>query len=125
MHAGPATLSVTVSRVIDPLRGSGASVPPRTRPVGVLVRILNHGPAAYDSSATGDISITTSSGGASPAYVPQGICQTPLRDFDNEISVGEARAGCVAFAVPSGAKVLTVRFSPHGQSSGRAVWNVR
>lgn len=121
VHAGAATLSVTVSKVIDPLRGSGASLPAGRRLVGVFVRILNHGPAVYDSSATGDVSLR-SRGGAQPTFVPRGACQTPLRDFDNEISPGEARAGCVAFSVSSGAKVIAVRFSPHGAAAGRASW---
>jgi len=115
-------LSVTVSRIIDPLRGSGAAVPPGAHTVGALVRILNRGPAVYDSSATGDFSLETSKGEASPTFVPRGVCQTPLRDFDNEISAGEARSGCVAFAVRPGAKVRAVRFSPHGQSSGTVTW---
>jgi hypothetical protein len=91
----------------------------------VLVRIINRGPAVYDSSATGDLSLETSKGEASPVFVPQGICQTPLRDFDNEISVDEARSGCVAFAVAAGAKLMAVRFSPHGAAAGRVSWLVR
>jgi hypothetical protein len=125
VHAGTGTLSVTVTKVIDPLLGSGAAIPAGSRAVGVLVRIVNHGPAVYDSSATGDISLATSSGGAAPAFVPQGVCQTPLRDFDNEISAGEARAGCVAFALASQARVVAVRFSPHGNAAGRVVWMVQ
>ncbi len=124
VHAGTGTLSVTVTHVIDPLEGSGATVPPGTHPVGVLVRIVNHGPGVYDSSATGDISLRTSSGEASPTFVPQGVCQTPLRDFDNYIGAGAERAGCVTFAVRSGARLVAVRFSPHGQAAGRVAWAV-
>ena len=124
VHAGTSTLSVTVTHVIDPLKGSGATVPPGTHPVGVLVRILNHGPGVYDSSATGDISLRTSRGDASPTFVPQGVCQTPLRDFDNYIGAGSERSGCVTFAARSGARLVAVRFSPHGRSSGRAAWAV-
>ncbi len=125
MHARGETLAVTVTRMIDPLRGSGAAAPPGARVVGVLVRILNHGPGVYDSSATGDFSLRSSAGDASPTFVPQGICQTPLRDFDNEISPGEERSGCVAFALPAGARGLTVRFSPHGSPNGSVAWVVR
>jgi hypothetical protein len=124
VHAGAATLEVTVARVIDPLRGSGAAVPPGEHVVGVLVRILNRGPGVYDSSATGDFSLHSSAGDASPTFVPRGICQTPLRDFDNEISPGEERSGCVAFGLPAGARALTVRFSPHGSPTGRVAWKV-
>jgi hypothetical protein len=113
---------VTVSRVIDPLLGSGAALLSGTRAVGVLVRVENHGPDIYDSSATGDVSIVPSAGAASPLFVPNGVCQTPLRDFDNQISAGEVRDGCVAFALDSAAKVLTVRFRPHGQATGAASW---
>jgi hypothetical protein len=113
---------VTVTRVIDPLSRSGAALQPGTRAVGVLVQIENHGPGIYDSSATGDVSVVPSSGTATPVFAAHGICQTPLRDFDNYISAGERRHGCVAFAVGSGAKVLTVRFSPRGQPVGRVAW---
>ena len=85
------TLSVTVSRVIDPLLGSRAALLAGDRAVGVLVRIDNDGPGIYDSSATGDISILPSSGTATPVYALRGICQTPLRDFDNYITEGEVR----------------------------------
>jgi hypothetical protein len=111
--------------VIDPLQNTGASIPPGRRLVGVLVRVLNHGPAIYDSSATGDVSLATSSGGADASFVPHGVCQTPLRDFDNEISPGVARSGCVAFSVAAHAKVLAVRFSPHGGAAGRVSWLAR
>ncbi len=124
VQAGAETLAVKVSRVVDPLQGSGASIPPGDRAVGVFVQILNHGPAVYDSSATGDISIKTSTGRADPTFVPQGECQTPLRDWDNEISAGVARSGCVAFAISAKAKVRAVRFSPHGGAAGRVSWTV-
>lgn len=122
VHASDTTLVVTLSRVIDPLSGSGAALLAGTRAVGVSVRIQNRGPGIYDSSATGDISLAPSAGTAMPVFAPHGVCQTPLRDFDNYISPGEVREGCVVFAVPSAAKVLAVRFSPHGQTAGRASW---
>jgi len=122
VKASGATLSVTVLRVLDPLVGSGAALASGTRAVGVVVRIANHGPGVYDSSATGDISVVPSTGTATPAFASQGICQTPLRDFDNYITAGEIRRGCVAFAVSGGAKLIAVRFSPHGQTAGRATW---
>jgi hypothetical protein len=113
---------VTVTRLIDPLSRSGAALQPGTRAVGVLVQIVNQGPGIYDSSATGDVSVAPSSGTATPVFAARGICQTPLRDFDNYITPGESRHGCVAFAVGGDAKVLAVRFSPHGQPPGRAAW---
>lgn len=125
VNAGGETLSVTIARVIDPLRGSGAAVTPGEHVVAVLVRILDHGPGVYDSSATGDFSLHSSVGDASPTFVPAGVCQTPLRDFDNEISPGEERSGCVAFALAAGAKALMVRFSPHGSPADRVAWKVR
>jgi hypothetical protein len=108
--------------VISPLADSGAALQPGTRAVGVVVRIQNRGPGVYDSSATGDVSIAASSGSATPVFAPHGICQTPLRDFDNYITAGEVRQGCVTFAVQAGAKVVAVRFSPHGRAAGRATW---
>jgi hypothetical protein len=122
--AGTTTLSVTVTEVIDPLRDSGAALAPGTRAVGVAVRILNDGPGDYDSSSTGDLSIRPSAGVASPAYAPQGVCQTGLRDFDNEIGPGESRSGCVTFELDSQAHVVTVGFLPHAQAEGRAMWRV-
>jgi hypothetical protein len=122
VRAAGSTLSVTVSRLINPLVGSGATPEPGTRVVGVVVRIENHGPGVYDSSATGDFSIVSASGSTMPVFARRGVCQTPLRDFDNYITAGEVRRGCVAFSVASGARVLAVRFSPHGQAAGRATW---
>jgi hypothetical protein len=124
VHAPGTTLSVTVTQVIDPLRDSGVALLPGTRAVGVVVRILNDGPGDYDSSSTGDVSIKPSSGVASPAYAPQGVCETGLRDFDNELSPGDLRGGCVTFELNSHARVLAVRFSPHAQVEGRALWRV-
>lgn len=124
IRAAGATLSVTVSRLIEPLRDSGAALQPGFRGVGVVVRIRNHGPGVYDSSATGDVSIVPSEGSAMPVFAPRGVCQTPLRDFDNYITAGEVRQGCVAFSIGAGARVLAVRFSPHGRAAGRATWAV-
>jgi hypothetical protein len=119
------TLAVTVTKVIDPLLDSGAALLEGTRAVGVELKILNHGPATYDSSATGDVSLVVSSGSARPTFAPSGACQTPQRDFDNEISPGETRDGCVAFSVPQGARVLAVRFAPHGNRTiTRYTWSV-
>jgi len=119
------TLVVKVALVIDPLRDSGASVPQGTKPVGVVVSVRNAGPGSYDSSATGDFSLVSSTGRASPVYVPSGQCKTPLQDFMNELSAGVLRTGCVAFAIPTGQAPTAVRFSPGGGSSGHtASWKV-
>jgi hypothetical protein len=123
VRAAGTTLSVTVSRVINPLADSGAALQPGTRAVGVVVRIQNHGPGVYDSSATGDVSVVPASGSAMPVFARRGVCLTPLRDFDNYITAGEVRHGCVAFSVEAGARVLAVRFSPHGHAAGRATWS--
>jgi hypothetical protein len=125
VDAGDAQLAVTVRRLIDPLRDSGASLLPKTHAVGVLVQIRNVGSTVYDSSATGDFSIVTSAGAAPPVFLPHGTCQTQLRDFDNYIASGEVRDGCVAFDISNGASVRAVRFSPHAHAAGRATWTVR
>jgi hypothetical protein len=109
-------------RVIDPLSDSGATLQPGTRAVGVVVQIENRGPGIYDSSATGDVSVVPSSGTATPVFAGHGVCQTQLRDFDNYITAGEIRHGCVAFAIDATAKVSAVHFASHGQASGRATW---
>lgn len=123
---GGASLAVTVTKVIDPLTDSGAALLPGTRAVGVKLNILNHGPDTYDSSATGDVSLVLSSGTALPTFAPSGACQTPLRDFDNEISPGETRDGCVVFSAPTSASVLEVRFAPHADkaAAARYSWSV-
>lgn len=120
------TLVVTVTSVLDPLRGSGAKVAPGMKPVGVLVSVRNAGSGSYDSSATGDFSLLSGAGLASPVEVPAGPCQTPLQDFMNAISAGELRTGCVAFTIPSGQAPLTVRFSPDGGSTRHSrSWDAR
>jgi len=117
-----AKLAVTITQVIDPLRSSGASLQPGTRAIGVLVRIANFGPATYDSSATGDFSLVPSSGDVTPVFVPSGVCQTPVNDFDSDIGGGGVRIGCVAFAIAAPARLLAVRFSPHAAAPGRLTW---
>jgi hypothetical protein len=87
--------------------------------------VADDGPSGYDSSSTGDFSVLTSRGLAPPVYASSGVCQTPLRDWDNEISPGETRNGCIAYSVPAHARVLEVRFSPHALAHGRVIWSVR
>ena len=122
IRARGATVAVTVAGVIDPLRGSGAALLPRTRAVGIRVRIRNLGPGVYDSSSTGDVAVAASPGTASVAYASRGPCMTMDRDFDNQISPGETRSGCVTFAVAAGAKVASVRFSADGGGAGVGRW---
>jgi len=122
VHAPGTVLSVTIRQLVDPLRDSGAALLPGTRAVGVIAQILNDGPGVYDSSATGDFSVVTAAGAARPVFAPGGACQTPLRDWDNEISPSELRSGCVVFSVPARARILAVRFSPHAVAQGRATW---
>ncbi|MGA2013718.1 MAG: hypothetical protein ABSH51_24735 [Solirubrobacteraceae bacterium] len=122
VNTGDGTLSVTVSGVLDPLVDSGAAPAPGTRAVGVQVTIANDAGATYDSSASGDLSVVTSSGDAAPLFIPRGACQTPLVDFESLIGVGEARSGCVGFAVPDGSRILAVRFSPHSRPPGSVAW---
>jgi hypothetical protein len=123
VHAPGTVLSVTIRQLIDPLSGSGAALPPGTRALGLVAEIVDDGPGVYDSSSTGDFSVVPSSGTATPVFAPQGDCQTPLRDWDNEISVGESRGGCVAFAVPARARIIAARFSPHALAQGRVTWS--
>jgi hypothetical protein len=125
VHAGSSTVAVTVSHVIDPVTGGGGAELPGTRPVGVAVTIRNLGGATYDSTASGDWSLVTSAGKASPLFIRHGVCQTPLVDFESLIGAGETRSGCVAFSVARGARVTTVRFSPHSRAAGAVAWRVR
>jgi hypothetical protein len=122
VDAAGAELAVTLRRVIDPLRGSGAELPAHARAVGVIVQIRSSGPKVYDSSATGDISVLTSGGVVTPVLAIRGICRTPLDDFDRYITPGEDRIGCVVFAVADGATLDAVRFSPHAHRRGRLTW---
>ena len=122
IDSGGARLAVTLRRVIDPLRGSGAELPPGSRAVGVILQIRSAGPGVYDSSATGDIRLIASSGVVTPVLATHGICKTPLDDFDRFITAGEDRIGCVVFAVADGATLDAVRFSPHARQLGRLSW---
>jgi hypothetical protein len=122
VHAGTSTLLVTVAKVLDPLTGSGSALLPGHRATGVQVSIRGVAGATYDSTASGDWSILTTAGLASPLFVKQGICETPLADFESLIGVGQSRAGCVAFSVPRHARILSVRFSPHSRARGAVAW---
>jgi hypothetical protein len=122
VHAGSSTLLVTVSRVLDPLTGIGSPLLPGHRATGVEVAIRAVAGATYDSTASGDWSIMTTAGRASPLFVKQGLCETPLTDFESLIGVGESREGCVAFSVPRHARILSVRFSPHSRAPGTVAW---
>ena len=117
-----AALSVRVRAVLDPLTGSGARLQPGTRAVGVVIQIANAGPAIYDSSATGDVRVVTSSGAVTPVLARRGVCRTPLEDFDRYITAGEDRVGCVVEAIATAAAVTEVEFSPHAEAVGRLVW---
>jgi hypothetical protein len=125
----PATgtsLVVEVTKVIFPLRGSGAKAPAGMVPVGVLVTARDAGPGAYDSSATSDFSLLSAAGHATPVFAPAGVCQTTVQDFLNELGAGQARTGCIAYAIPSGKVPTSVRFSPDGGTAGHTVsWAVR
>lgn len=122
VDARGASLAVTLRRVIDPLGGSGAELPARTRAVGVVVQIRSTGPRLYDSSATGDITLVASNGAVTPVDATRGPCRTPRDDFDRYITAGEDRIGCVVFAVADGATLDAVRFSPHAQRHGGLSW---
>jgi hypothetical protein len=120
------TLVVTVSKVIDPLRGSGAKVPAGMTPVGVLITARNAGPGGYDSSYTSDFSLLSAAGHAMPVFVPAGVCKTLVQDFMNELGRGETRTGCIAYLVPHGKAPTSVRLAPDGGTAGHsASWVLR
>jgi hypothetical protein len=122
VHASGSTLDVTVSKLLDPLAQTGAALLAGTRATGVQVAIRNVAGATYDSTASGDWSVLTTAGLASPLFARHGACQTPLADFESLISAGETRTGCVAFSVPRRARILSVRFSPHSRAPGTVAW---
>ena len=78
--------------------------------------------ATYDSTASGDFALTTTAGMAAPLFVKQGVCETPLTDFESLIGVGVTHSGCVGFSVARGARVVTIRFSPHSRAPGSVIW---
>jgi hypothetical protein len=122
VDAGTSTLLVTVDKVLDPLTGTGSSLLPGHRAAGVQVAIRVLSGATYDSTASGDWAVVTTAGPAAPLFVKQGVCETPLADFESLIGVGESRDGCVAFSVPRRARILSVRFSPHSRARGSVAW---
>jgi hypothetical protein len=117
VRTGGTVLVVKIARVLDPLHGGDATVPPGMNAVGILATVRDAGPAGYDGSATSNFSLHSAAGPASPVFVKSGPCQTDVQDFMNAISAGELRTGCVAYAVPVAQKTLTVRFS---SNQGRA-----
>jgi hypothetical protein len=122
VHTGSSTLSVTVTKVYGSLAGTGASLLPSTRAAGVQLTIHDDRGATYDSTASGDVSVITSSAAAAPLFIKQGVCQTQLTDFESLIGVGETHSGCVGFAIPRRARVVGVRFSPHSRGPGSVTW---
>jgi hypothetical protein len=123
VHAEGSTLSVTVTQVYGSLSDTGAALLPGTHAAGVALTIHNDAGATYDSTASGDVSVITSSGMAAPLFIKQGVCQTQLTDFESLIGVGETRSGCVGFTIPHGARVVGVRFSPHSRAPGSVTWH--
>jgi hypothetical protein len=115
------TLVVKVSKVIDPLRGSGAKVLARMVPVGVVIDVHNAGPAGYDSSATSDFALRTAAGRAMPVYAPAGVCQTYVQDFMNALGAGESRTGCITYQIPRGKPPTTVTLAPDGGTAHDSV----
>lgn len=122
VHAVGSTLTVTVAKVYGSLSDTGAALLPGTHAAGVALTIHNDAGATYDSTASGDVSVITSSGAAAPLFIKQGVCQTQLTDFESLIGVGETRTGCVGFTIPHGARVVGVRFSPHSRAPGSVTW---
>jgi hypothetical protein len=123
--AGATTLVVDVTKVIDPLRGSGARVPAGMNPIGVLVSVRNAGPSPYDSSYTSDFSLLYPGGHALPVFAPAGVCKTLVQDFMNELAASVTRTGCIAYLIPAGNTPSTVRLAPDGGTAGDHVsWTV-
>jgi hypothetical protein len=117
-------LHVTVTNVIDPLPYHGANVLSGTRPVGVEVRIAVVGGATYDSTASGDwsLSLQPASADAAPLDIKSGVCETPLQDFESAIYGGDVRVGCVAFSLPEHAKIAAIIFSAHSNPAKSVRW---
>ncbi|MGP0053284.1 MAG: hypothetical protein ACLPZR_31205 [Solirubrobacteraceae bacterium] len=124
VQAPASTLTVDVAGLHDPLLDSGAALLPGARAVGVEVTIADEAGATYDSTASGDWSLQTTAGRAAPLFIRQGVCETPLTDFESLIGVGETRSGCVGFSVSAGARIVTVTFSPNSRSTGSVSWAV-
>jgi hypothetical protein len=121
VHIDGTYLTVTILRVLD-LTHTGSPTLPGTRQVGVELRIANQAGATYDSTASGDLSLVLSAGESEPLDIRQGVCETPLQDFESIVSAGSVRVGCVAFSVPKQARVIGVRFSPHSRPRGMLTW---
>ena len=113
---------MTVTQVYGSLSDTGAALLPGSHAAGVELTIHNDAGATYDSTASGDVSVITSSGAAAPLFIRQGVCQTQLTDFESLVGVGETRTGCVGFTIPHGARVVGVRFSPHSRAPGSVTW---
>lgn len=118
-------LLVNVSRVVFPLRGSGAATLPGERVAGVLLTVRNVGDGVYDSSSEGDVSLRASGSAAvEPAFAGRGRCATTEIDPLKQLAPGVERSACIVFALPQGARPRTVRFAPDGRRSRARTWRV-
>ncbi|MGI8713461.1 MAG: hypothetical protein ACR2NR_09805 [Solirubrobacteraceae bacterium] len=122
VDAGDSVLSVAVTKVFHRLAGTGSALLPGTSAAGVQLTIGVDRGATYDSTASGDVSVVTSSGMGAPLFIKHGVCQTQLTDFESLIGAGETRTGCVGFTIPHGARIVAVRFSPHSRGPGSVSW---
>ena len=117
-------LHVTVTKLIDPLPYHGNNIVPGTRPVGVEVRIAVVAGATYDSTASGDwsLELAHTHEGATPLSVNSGVCETQLVDFESAIYSGDVRPGCVAFSLPTHARIAAIVFAPHAHAAQAVRW---
>jgi hypothetical protein len=118
-------LEVTVRRVIDPLKGSGATVDPGSRAVGVRVSVRNRGSGPYDGSSKSDFKLVSHGNvPAAQVFAPSGKCSTPEVDFLRQFGSGQSGSGCVVFALEEGEHPGRVTFSPHDGSGRHLTWIV-
>src|ERR1051326_5912479 len=125
LTAGEA-MAVTLTRVVDPARGSDdANQPsPGDRLVATQFRVTNVGSVAIDDAPLADVTLIDRAG---QAYDPSfnTVSAGPTLPSDMRIVPGASRLGYVTFEVPSSTRVAQVQYVPDaGFAADTGVWDL-
>src|SRR5262249_47592387 len=117
---------ITLVKVVDPAQGADEFTTPDSgkRFVGVQLRIVLGGTSSTQSVPSNNTTVFDAQGQSYSSTIASLVgCQEFAPNL--VISPGEAVLGCVAFQVPTAAKVAKVKFTPaSGFASVTAEWKV-
>jgi hypothetical protein len=113
-------MSVTVTKVIDPLRGGSLDEPEAgERFVGVVVAMRNTGQTGYaDSPSNGATLIYGDDEQADATVVTGGECGSDFSS-DAKIAPGDRRKGCIAFQLPKTATLKKFQLTLNSGFAGQ------